>query len=197
MKWTIIFSYIVVSSFALAEEEPKKERKATETGEIIEVDSEDKEMEAAIKKAQDTFVSQFIKMTADEKIKQQITLALLKVEFTPPKDEEANNEEDAEEFESEHMWVKNATFDGKMITGILASQPHNKRLPALNSIVSFKIDRISDWMIVKDGFIEGGFSVQLLRSRMNEKERQEHDSHYPFSFEKKKDTEKKQGEESP
>lgn len=212
MKWITIFTfctYTLVSSVALSQEkpqdEPLNEKRETETGEIIPVKSHDLEMIAAIEEARDTFISKYIKITTDDKIKNQITLAMVKVRFIIPTDEKKHLEENSaidpaaknkqkiadRDKAAEHMWVKNATFDGKVITGILASQAFDKKLPELNSIVSFKIDEISDWLIVRNGIAEGAYTVQLLRSRMDAEELLDHDSKYPFSYEKKKPSEKK------
>ncbi|MCI0359197.1 MAG: DUF2314 domain-containing protein [Planctomycetaceae bacterium] len=50
------------------------------------------------------------------------------------------------------------------------------------SLVSFPLERLSDWLYVVDGKAYGAFTVRLLRSRMSDEEKQEHDSHYPFEF---------------
>jgi uncharacterized protein YegJ (DUF2314 family) len=49
--------------------------------------------------------------------------------------------------------------------------------------VRFQLDRVSDWLVASNGMARGAYTVQLLRKRMTDSERREHDSAYPFRFE--------------
>lgn len=84
---------------------------------------------------------------------------------------------------AEHMWLSDAVFDGKTISGTLLNQP--------NWLVSFKdgqqvklsAAKISDWMYVYfDDKVHGAFSVQVLRSRMGKRERKQHDAAWGLDF---------------
>ncbi|WP_217550983.1 DUF2314 domain-containing protein, partial [Pantoea sp. GbtcB22] len=43
-------------------------------------------------------------------------------------------------------------------------------------------NQISDWMYVIEGEVYGAFTVNLLRSRMGRREREEHDNAWGLSF---------------
>ena len=67
-------------------------------------------------------------------------------------------------------------------TGILISQPNT--LPHLKSgdEVSFSLEQISDWLVVKNGKAHGCYTVHVIRNMMTESERKEHDAQYPYGF---------------
>jgi uncharacterized protein YegJ (DUF2314 family) len=80
------------------------------------------------------------------------------------------------------MWVRNVQYDGNVITGMLVDTPRHLRSVKLGEQVCFPLERLSDWLYVEKGKAVGGFTIRVLRTRMSEQERQEHDSHYPFQF---------------
>lgn len=82
----------------------------------------------------------------------------------------------------EHMWVQQIDFDGKMISVVLADRPRHIRGVRPGQRVNFPVERLSDWFYVEDGKVVGAFTVRLLRTRMTNGQRREHDSHYPFRF---------------
>lgn len=82
----------------------------------------------------------------------------------------------------EHMWINNINFDGETITGELVNAPNQLTNVTKGEIVSKKISEIGDWMISIQGKTYGGFSIQVMRSRMNDKERRNHDKAWGLNF---------------
>jgi uncharacterized protein YegJ (DUF2314 family) len=137
------------------------------------IPASDAEMQAAMERARETFPEFLRELEADSRRMIPILeTALVKAYF-------ADSDHPAE---GEHMWVDEMEWDGKLITGSLCGTPGHIKCVASGDTVEFPLERISDWLLVKDGKAHGAFTVQLLRSRMSKKERAEHDSHYPFSF---------------
>ena len=154
----------------MAENQPSRK---TESDWIIGVGAKDPEMRAAIKQAQDTF-PQFVSEIEKEyrRAIPALQLILVKAYFT----------DDDKPDQGEHMWVDNVQLKGDQITGRLSSSPQSVKSVKRGQKVSFPVSRLSDWLYVADGKAHGAFTVRLLRSRMSASEREEHDRHYPFTF---------------
>ncbi|CAM1360541.1 DUF2314 domain-containing protein [Tenacibaculum xiamenense] len=82
----------------------------------------------------------------------------------------------------EHMWVNNIAFDGEVITGELVNQPNRLTNVDKGDIITRKIDEIGDWMISIQGKTYGGFTIQVMRSGMNDQEREHHDNTWGLDF---------------
>jgi len=82
----------------------------------------------------------------------------------------------------EHMWINNINFDGITVTGELVNQPNELTNIKNGDIITRKIKEIGDWMISINGQTYGGFTIQVMRSGMNEKERQNHDNAWGLNF---------------
>ena len=142
---------------------------------IIPVSSDDPAMHAEIQKARDSF-PEFWRQISEERHKAQPLLigCMVKASFDDP----GGAREGAE-----HMWVSHVEYDGHLISGVLEDTPDHLKSVEHGQKVSFPLDKLSDWLYVQDGKAVGAFTVKLLRSRMTEAERKEHDSNYPFTFE--------------
>jgi uncharacterized protein len=146
--------------------------KPTASG-LISVDAKDAAMQAAMQKARDHF-PEFWKTITDDR-KRTVPIhgdALVKAYFVDA------NKPDA----GEHMWVSEVEYDGKIISGTLVDAPEYVRSVKANQKVSFPLERLSDWLYIQDGKAVGAFTVKLLRTRMSDKDRNLHDSNYPFRF---------------
>lgn len=82
----------------------------------------------------------------------------------------------------EHMWISNINFDGEVITGELVNDPNQLTNVSKGDAVHKKIKEITDWMISIQGKTLGGFTIQAMRSGMNEKERSNHDQAWGLDF---------------
>jgi uncharacterized protein len=80
------------------------------------------------------------------------------------------------------MWVGDISFDGKVITGNLLNQPNQIENLNQGDIVQFDREEISDWMYSISDKVYGAFTVNVLRSRMKNKELKEHDDAWGLNF---------------
>ena len=80
------------------------------------------------------------------------------------------------------MCINNVDFDGTIITGELVNEP--KRLTNIEKgdIVSKKVSDIMDWMIFFIGKTYGRFTIQVVRSKMNDTERRNLDKEWGLDF---------------
>ncbi|PIQ26896.1 hypothetical protein COW36_15985 [bacterium (Candidatus Blackallbacteria) CG17_big_fil_post_rev_8_21_14_2_50_48_46] len=82
----------------------------------------------------------------------------------------------------EHMWIDDISFDGETISGTLVNQPRWVKHLEAGALVSVPLAEISDWMFAHDGKVYGGYSVNLMRSKMEPAQRQQHDEAWGFDF---------------
>jgi uncharacterized protein YegJ (DUF2314 family) len=75
----------------------------------------------------------------------------------------------------EHMWVNDIYFDGEYIHGTLVSTPGRLTNVKNGDQVKVTIDDLTDWMIVSMDIPYGCFSIQAIRSDLNQKDRKKHD----------------------
>jgi uncharacterized protein len=141
---------------------------------IIDVQSDDAEMNAAMQTARDRFPEFWREVSADYKrVIPALGGSMVKAYFCDASAPQSG----------EHMWVSKVEYYSKTITGVLADTPRQLRSVRAGERVSFPLERLSDWFYVDGGKAVGAFTVKLLRTRMNAEERRAHDSHYPFRFE--------------
>lgn len=131
----------------------------------VSCSSEDADMEAAISEAKASF-GQFIAAYCDP-IEQQ-TSFLVKVVFD-------------EGEQREHIWLADLDFSGKNPSGIVANEPNLSSLKFMQR-VEFAPSHISDWMFIEDGYVVGGYTTRVIRSRMTSEERQQFDAKVPYKF---------------
>ncbi len=82
----------------------------------------------------------------------------------------------------EHMWINNIDFDGENITGELVNQPNQLTNITLGDIVSKKVNEIGDWLFAMQGKVYGGYTIQVIRAGMGNKERKNHDEVWGLDF---------------
>lgn len=82
----------------------------------------------------------------------------------------------------EHMWLSELEFDGESIAATLMSSPHRLTSLREGDAISLRLDQVEDWIYVAGGRCYGGFTIQVLRSRMTPSERQAHDEAWGFAF---------------
>ncbi len=82
----------------------------------------------------------------------------------------------------EHMWLSDIHFDGEFVSGTLLNEPNWLKSVKVGDPVRVPLGEISDWMYVISGEVFGAYTVNLLRSRMGRRERQEHDNAWGLNF---------------
>ncbi len=130
----------------------------------------DDELDAAAAKALKTFGYFWREMTwENHRIEKGVDLALVNVLFT-------------DESDHEFLWVADVNFDGETLTGSLHSRPETMTSMQLGRSVEFSLAEVYDWMYVREGNVFGGHTVDVLRSRMTEAERADHDAKWGYKF---------------
>ncbi|SNR62164.1 YegJ family protein [Flavobacterium sp. ov086] len=125
---------------------------------IYNVESDDKEMSEAIKKANQT-LTDFNSALQNPKIE----VKSLKVKF-----ETANG--------NEHIWLSNIEYKDGKYWGILDNEPEYITEYKIGDKIEIDNSKISDWMYLENGKLFGGYTIKLLRSRMTENERNQFDA---------------------
>src|SRR5262245_50035423 len=82
----------------------------------------------------------------------------------------------------EHMWISEVDFDGQTVGGVLMNSPNWLKTIKEGDAVRIPLAQISDWMYVISEEVYGAYTVNLLRSRMAARERQEHDGAWGLKF---------------
>lgn len=142
--------------------------------------SEDPEMDQAAAKARQTFRFFWREMAWERRrIIPGLELAAVKGSFSDPPEIRTQNPDG---LEVEHMWLMDVDFDGQRISGTLINAPHSLKTFHEGQDVTISGKQLCDWMYVIDGLVYGGFTVDLLRSRMGKGERKQHDQAWGFDF---------------
>jgi uncharacterized protein YegJ (DUF2314 family) len=146
---------------------------------VFMFDNSDPEMQRAYENARANF-RYFWREIAWERrrIVPALDLACVKAPFSDG--EQAKRRDDAPEVE--HMWMSEVDFDGELVSGELLNDPNWLKRVKKGDRARIALDEISDWMYVIGGEVFGAYTVNLMRSRMGRKERQEHDSAWGLNF---------------
>ncbi|MBS7333871.1 MAG: DUF2314 domain-containing protein [Weeksellaceae bacterium] len=83
----------------------------------------------------------------------------------------------------EHLWVVDVVNENGKYYGRVDNQPEYTNDVKLNDIIEIPLNLISDWMVI-DGnqLIGGGYTLKLIRERMNPQEREAFDKESNLSF---------------
>jgi uncharacterized protein YegJ (DUF2314 family) len=141
-------------------------------------DDSDLEMQRAYEAARVTF-RYFWREVAWERrrIVPALDLACVKATFS---DGERQHSDGAPS--TEHMWFSDIDFDGEIVSGALVNSPNWVKSVKKGDSVSVPLNEIRDWMYAISGVAFGGYTVNLMRSRMEPQERQEHDAAWGLNF---------------
>ena len=129
----------------------------------------------ASERARETFRYFWNQVSLDfNRIVPALELAFLKVPFS---DDYSNPDAQVEE-----MWVEQVNFDGIDINGVLLNSPNWLKSVKQGDEVHSTLSQLSDWLCVLEGQVYGAHTVQLLRSRMADEERTQHDQAWGLNF---------------
>jgi uncharacterized protein len=146
---------------------------------VVIFDNNDSEMQQAYEQARSTFRYFWRELAWERKrIVPALDLACIKAPFSDgpsPHRTEGSPE-------SEQMWLNEIDFDGRFVSGILLNDPNWLKSVKVGDSARFTLNQITDWMYVIDGEVYGAFTVNLIRSRMSAKEREEHDRAWGLRF---------------
>ena len=82
----------------------------------------------------------------------------------------------------EYLWCGDIRFDGRTVTGTVLNSPQWVSRPHQGDSVAVALDKIDDWMYSIGSKVFGAFTVQVIRSRMGDDERDHHDKAWGLSF---------------
>ncbi|WP_404307810.1 DUF2314 domain-containing protein [Neorhodopirellula lusitana] len=141
---------------------------------------DDPEMAAAGKRARQSFKYFWREMAWERRrIIPGLEMAGVKVSLFDPPDVRAANPGG---LEVEHMWLLEVDFDGRHVEGTLINTPHSLKTYQEGQRVKIPGKQLCDWMYVCTGEVCGGFTVDLMRSRMGASERKQHDRAWGHDF---------------
>jgi uncharacterized protein YegJ (DUF2314 family) len=84
--------------------------------------------------------------------------------------------------EYEQMWLDEVEFDGTDLAGVLLNAPNWLTSVKQGDGVRVPFSRLTDWMMTSDDKAYGGYTVNLMRSRMSARERKAHDQAWGLDF---------------
>ncbi|NLS97710.1 MAG: DUF2314 domain-containing protein [Planctomycetaceae bacterium] len=137
-------------------------------------------MEKAAASARQTFRFFWREMSWERRrIVPGLELAAVKASFSDPPAIRAQNPDG---LDVEHMWLMEVDFDGRQLQGSLINSPESLRSVKEGDRVAVAGKQICDWIYAIAGNVYGGFTVDLMRSRMGKGERRQHDQAWGFDF---------------
>lgn len=146
---------------------------------VFMFDNSDPEMQRAYENARRSFRYFWREVSWESRrIVPALGLAAVKAPFAD--EDEIDSESDDPEVE--HMWFDEIDFNGRTISGTLLNTPNWLTNYDAGDRVRVARREISDWMYVVDGDVYGAFTVNVLRSRMDRRERREHDDAWGLNF---------------
>jgi uncharacterized protein YegJ (DUF2314 family) len=89
---------------------------------------------------------------------------------------------DGEEHQ-EHIWIQEVQLTEDGFAGFIGNAPVDTKEVSLGDSVTVKNDDISDWMIIRDGLLHGGYTIRVLRDSMSPEERKAFDESVSFKIE--------------
>lgn len=138
--------------------------------------SGDPEMEAANQSARRSFKYFWRELTWDRRrIVPALQVACVKAAFY-------DDEELSEDSIVEHMWLSEIDFDGHSIRGVLLNSPNELKKYQEGQAVEIPFGLIGDWLYSFAGKAYGAYTVNLMRARMSEEERDHHDELWGMEF---------------
>ena len=135
-----------------------------EDGNVFGVEAEDAEMNAAIQEARETLPVFIEALQAPTETQSYYAI---KVIFPFGEDGGA-----------EHMWVDQLSYADGEFQGVLGNEPVDVTDLEYGDVVTTSAEEISDWMIVDNSQLLGGYTLHVLRNRMNEAERAQFDADF-------------------
>lgn len=139
-------------------------------------DAQDPAMQQASRSAQATFRYFWRELSWERRrVVPGLDMTMVKLPFTDGRRTDGNSE-------FEQMWIGDIDFDGDIVSGTLLNAPTWLTSVSQGDSVSMPFGHLSDWMMTANGRAYGGFTVNLMRSRMADRERQQHDRAWGLDF---------------
>jgi uncharacterized protein YegJ (DUF2314 family) len=149
----IFLAFFVVGCGSLGTE------KNINNDDVISFSIDDPEMNAAIQEAQAT-LGTFVAALQSPKSSQ--TYFSIKARF-PYGDQGA----------AEHIWLEEVSYDGKYFNGKIANDVYYVPNLQYGDAVAIIWGNVSDWMIIENGKLIGGYTICVMYCRMSPQEQQQ------------------------
>jgi uncharacterized protein YegJ (DUF2314 family) len=161
----IIIILILINVANIGSAQLNKKERANEP-DIYSYKGEDKKMNEAIDKAKNTF-DNFIKILEANEIK--IEYSSIKMKF---KSKDGH----------EYIWLDDIELNGDQIIGKIGNVPDQVDSIKIGDKIIVEYNRVADWFYVSNGLLHGGYTIRVLRDKMNAKQRKEFDKQYHVQF---------------
>lgn len=140
--------------------------------------SEDPEMDEAFRLARETFKYFWRELSWEfRRIVPGLSCSQVKMRFY-----DVNNDVPLNEKMTEFMWADVHDFDGETIYGELLNAPNYLQEIKQGDKFAKPIQDIADWLYGMGDDVYGGYSINLMRSRMGAGERKAHDKAWGIKF---------------
>ena len=153
----LLLLLLVLSAQPILGQAEKTERPVEPT--IYDVDSEDAEMNEAIKKSRLTFGEFFAAFRSKNPSQRNFSV---KMPF-------------ATEYGAEHIWLTNMEIKGEKLLGVVDNLPQSVNTVRLGDVVEIDSEKITDWFYVDNEKLVGGLTIRLLRDRMSKSDKKRFD----------------------
>jgi uncharacterized protein YegJ (DUF2314 family) len=77
--------------------------------------------------------------------------------------------------EHEHIWLSDVRYEGDRFRARIGSEPLSVDHLQPSDEVVVRIEDVTDWMIIENGALLGGYTARVLRDRMTDQEKKEFD----------------------
>lgn len=141
---------------------------AGEYGNVQSVSPSDEEMNAAIQRAKET-LSLFVVELQNPKPTQSYFSIKARIPY-------------GDSGAAEHLWVDHVSYNHAQFTGILANEPVYVEGYHLGDTIVVESKNVSDWMIIENNQVYGGFTLYVLMEYMTEAEKADFLSESGFYF---------------
>ncbi len=84
---------------------------------------------------------------------------------------------------SEHIWLSDVVFDGKIFKGTIGNEPLDVKTISFGDQTEVFPTEISDWMIIENNKLKGGYTIRVLRDSMSDNDKAKFDQSCPFQIE--------------
>jgi len=90
--------------------------------------------------------------------------------------------QDGKDTNHEHIWISDVSFKDGRFHGRVGNEPVDVKNVKIGDEVTLEKSEASDWMIIDDGYLIGGYTIIALRNAMPADEKKEFDSSFPYKI---------------
>jgi uncharacterized protein YegJ (DUF2314 family) len=168
MKFSLIGFILLVLLISCKEHKAYISKNTNGGDEVYRVEGDDEDMNKAIENARLNYPSFVL---AFKNADSSLSGFSVKIRF------------DYGEGNGEHMWLSDLHYRGTRLFGVLDSDPVNIHSVHAGDSLAIDVDRLSDWMYVKNSRMVGGYTLKVLYNKMTEKEKKEFREQLSFRIE--------------